>query len=261
MPLAFSESQPGIESLSDHVLKLMRKGTSGLRNIQLLKWCNEYGIGVDWNILYGFPGETEEDYDEMLHLLPAIRFLGAPSGYGPIRLDRFSPYYDYAAQYGLINIRPMLPYRFLYPFDAASLMRIAYYFEFDYEREVDPKDYAKSVVAYVQQWQQYPEQGTLVSIELTDDSLLLQDTRTDASVFQLTLSGLEKCVYDYCDQMRSLPSIMRHLQASFPGTGFSDAGVGAYLSSLVANRLMVTDGTYYLSLALRTVPMRMLVED
>jgi len=31
--------QPGIESLSDHVLKLIGKGTCGLRNVQLLKWC------------------------------------------------------------------------------------------------------------------------------------------------------------------------------------------------------------------------------
>ena len=31
--------QPGIESLSTRVLKLMRKGTTPLRNIQLLKWC------------------------------------------------------------------------------------------------------------------------------------------------------------------------------------------------------------------------------
>ena len=54
--------QPGIESLSDHVLALMKKGVTGLRNVQLLKWCKEYGIEVDWNILYGFPGETREDY-------------------------------------------------------------------------------------------------------------------------------------------------------------------------------------------------------
>ncbi|MBE0691291.1 MAG: RiPP maturation radical SAM C-methyltransferase, partial [Anaerolineae bacterium] len=40
--------QPGIESMSDHVLKLMRKGTSAMINIQLLKWCQEYGIAVDW---------------------------------------------------------------------------------------------------------------------------------------------------------------------------------------------------------------------
>jgi ribosomal peptide maturation radical SAM protein 1 len=47
--------QPGIESLSDHILQLMRKGTTGLQNIQLLKWCRDYGIHADWNLLYGFP--------------------------------------------------------------------------------------------------------------------------------------------------------------------------------------------------------------
>ena len=43
--------QPGIESLSDHVLKLMRKGTTALQNIQLLKWCREYGVQPEWNLL------------------------------------------------------------------------------------------------------------------------------------------------------------------------------------------------------------------
>ena len=50
--------QPGIESLNDHVLELMRKGTTGLRNVELLKWCREYGVTPLWNLLYGFPGET-----------------------------------------------------------------------------------------------------------------------------------------------------------------------------------------------------------
>jgi ribosomal peptide maturation radical SAM protein 1 len=35
--------QPGIESFSDRVLKLMRKGTTAFRNIEVLKWCREYG--------------------------------------------------------------------------------------------------------------------------------------------------------------------------------------------------------------------------
>jgi ribosomal peptide maturation radical SAM protein 1 len=63
--------QPGVESLSDHVLDLMRKGITGLRNIQLLKWCREYGVKPLWNLLYGFPGETEADYDETMALMRA----------------------------------------------------------------------------------------------------------------------------------------------------------------------------------------------
>ena len=55
--------QPGIESLSTHVLALMKKGVTGIQNMALLKWCREYGIEAAWNLLYGFPGETGEDYD------------------------------------------------------------------------------------------------------------------------------------------------------------------------------------------------------
>ena len=35
---------PGIESFSNQVLRLIRKGSTGLQNIQLLKWCAEVGI-------------------------------------------------------------------------------------------------------------------------------------------------------------------------------------------------------------------------
>ena len=54
--------QPGIESFSDPVLRLVRKGTSALQNIQLLKWCKELGIEPIWNLLWGFPGEPPEEY-------------------------------------------------------------------------------------------------------------------------------------------------------------------------------------------------------
>ncbi|HET6266280.1 MAG TPA: RiPP maturation radical SAM C-methyltransferase, partial [Acidobacteriota bacterium] len=47
--------QPGIESFSNHILTLMGKGVKAMQNIQLLKWCKEYGIHASWNILWGFP--------------------------------------------------------------------------------------------------------------------------------------------------------------------------------------------------------------
>src|SRR5262249_42034030 len=40
--------QPGIESLSSRVLKIMRKGISALHNVQMLKWCLEYNITPFW---------------------------------------------------------------------------------------------------------------------------------------------------------------------------------------------------------------------
>ena len=123
----------------------MRKGTTGLRNIQLLKWAKEYNVTAEWNLLYGFPGETEADYDEILQMLPALKFLNPPCAVGPIRLDRFSPYFDSPEEFGLVNLRPMPSYNYLYPFKKETLKRIVYYYEFDYATGENPAfDCAKS---------------------------------------------------------------------------------------------------------------------
>ncbi|MBI3970032.1 MAG: RiPP maturation radical SAM protein 1 [Chloroflexi bacterium] len=242
--------QPGLESMSDHVLKLMRKGTTALRNIQLLKWCKEYGISVDWNVLYGFPGETREDYAAMLDLFRSIRFLQPPVACGQIRLDRFSPYFESPAEFGFTNVRPFAPYTYLYPFGEESLREIAYYFDYDYEPEVDPTGYASEVIEFVRSWQLHPETGTLSSVVRPDGRLLLVDTRSDAAYAELVLSGLEQAAYSFCDELHSGSSVAGHLRRVFTSAQFTERHVLDFLDSLVANQLMVTDGVNYLSLAI-----------
>ncbi len=66
----------------------------------------------------------------------------------------------------------------------------------------------------------------------------------------VVLSGLEKTAYEYCDEARSGSAVVRHLRTRFPEVSFTDQQVLEYLDSLVANRLMVTDGAGYLSLAI-----------
>jgi ribosomal peptide maturation radical SAM protein 1 len=244
--------QPGIESMSDHILKLMRKGTTALKNIQLLKWCREYNIIAEWNILYGFPGETREDYAKMLELLRSIRFLRPPTACGPIRLDRFSPYFEAPATFGMVNIRPLQTYKYLYPFEENSLHRIAYYFDFDYTSDVNPTGYARDVIHYVAAWQQDPEKGSLWCTDQPDGSLILHDTRSDATISQLILSGLEAAAYEFCDEHHSGASVAQHLRKLFPEVLFTEQNVIGFLESMVANCLMVTDGVHYLSLALKT---------
>jgi ribosomal peptide maturation radical SAM protein 1 len=240
--------QPGIESLSDRVLKLMRKGSTSLGNIQLLKWCREYQISVDWNLLYGFPGETKQDYDQMLELLRAIRFLAPPTACGPVRMDRFSPYYESPLQFGMTHVRPMIAYKHLYPFSDESLRQIAYYFDYDYAPEVDPRGAPEKVIRFVEQWQQEPERGCLTAVERGDDSLVLVDTRSDRLLTGLVLKDVEKAAYQYCDEAHSANNVARHLRNLFPQAPPADEPVVAFLDSLVANRLMVTDGMRYLSL-------------
>ena len=242
--------QPGIESLSNHVLKLMRKGTTGLRNLQLLKWAKEYNVKAEWNLLYGFPGETREDYDEILQMLPAIKFFNPPCAVGPIRLDRFSPYFDSPEEFGLVNLRPMPTYYFLYPFEKESLMRIAYYYEFDYDSGTNPAANARQVIEFVNHWQDNPEKGCLYMFKNVDETLTLLDSRSNASTGELRLGKFERAVYEFCDEARSLANIVRFLREAFSEIFFPESQIKRFLDSMTANRLMVTDGENYLSLAI-----------
>jgi ribosomal peptide maturation radical SAM protein 1 len=243
--------QPGIESLSSHVLQLMRKGTTALINIQLLKWCREYGVGVDWNLLYGFPGETREDYEYILSLLPAIRFLGPLPTCGPVRMDRFSPYYKNPREYGLINMRPLEAYRYIYPFEDKSISEIASCFDFDYRADIDPRGHANEVINYIDYYRHDPERGSLIWIKVgDDDNLLLLDSRSEAVGYEFKLSGYKKDVYEFCDSCKSKIKILVFLKEKKPKVSVNKSDLNLFLEDMVQNRLMITDGGKYLSLAL-----------
>jgi ribosomal peptide maturation radical SAM protein 1 len=243
--------QPGIESMSDHVLALMRKGTTALQNVQVLKWCREYGVGTDWNLLYGFPGETAEDYRGMLDLFPAIRFLGPPTAWGPVRLDRFSPFFNTAGPSGFTNVDPFPSYRYLYPFRQEAVARIAYSFDYGYDRSVDPAGFAEPAIRYLEDWKRNPETGCLTAHCGPGGDLILEDTRSNAARREVVLSGFDRAAYEYCDEVRSPNVVLRFLRSRYPDSELADAKVRRFLDSLVANRLMATDGKRYLALALR----------
>ncbi|HEV2851499.1 MAG TPA: RiPP maturation radical SAM C-methyltransferase [Thermoanaerobaculia bacterium] len=130
--------QPGIESLNSHILALMRKGVTMLRNVRLLKWAYYYGMRVSWNILTGFPGETEEDYAEQIRVVSTLRHLPPPAGVGPIWLERFSPYF-FDRSFPVKNVRPLDVYSFIYPAEI-NLDNIAYFFNYDMDSTL-PRDF------------------------------------------------------------------------------------------------------------------------
>ncbi len=242
--------QPGIESLSNNVLKLMRKGATALINIQLLKWCKEYGVGVDWNLLYGFPGETREDYDYILSLLPTIRFLGPLPTCGPVRLDRFSPYFRNPEKFGLKNIRPLEVYQYIYPFENCSISQIASCFDFDYRPDIDPSGFADDIIEYIDYHRYDLEQGSLKWINDQDDGLILLDSRSESVGTEFHLSGSQKDVYEFCDSCKSKTMILTFLKEKQSMEPLSESDLVTFLEKMVNNRLMITDGEKFLSIAL-----------
>ena len=124
-----SQIQPGIESMNSAVLTLMRKGISSLQNIQLLKWCAQYDVRPHWNYLFGFPGETPESYLGQPDLLSKIVHLTPPVGCGRVRFDRFSPYHNSPAEFGVTQLTPYPAYSYIYAgLTQPEISKLAYYF-------------------------------------------------------------------------------------------------------------------------------------
>ena len=240
--------QPGIESLSDHVLKLMKKGVSWLQNVQLLKWSKELGIQIYWNVLWGFPDETVEDYQKMEAVLPYLHHLDPPTGSAQIRLDRFSPNYNEAVEHGFVNVRPAIPYQYIYPFEEQALGNLAYHFFYDYAQTRDVRSYTDPLFSKIKQWRQAYEDSAVFYVDV-EDALLVWDFRAIAQQPLTVLHGIQRILYLECDQIQS----MRNLKKLLTEHGFeleTDA-IERELNAIVATNLMLYDNNRYLSLAVK----------
>jgi ribosomal peptide maturation radical SAM protein 1 len=241
------EIQPGIESLDDSILKLMRKGVTALQNIQLLKWCAEFGITPQWNLLSGFPGERPDAYAAMTRLVPLLAHLPPPH-LSPIRLDRFSPYYTGSAAFGLKDVRPAAAYRHIYRLPEDVLANLAYYFDFAYADDRVPDTYVDPFNDKVETWKRTARRSALFCAD-TGEHLVVCDFRSVARRRLTVLSGLDRTIYLNCDAVADV-SQLTGLAVSTHGAGVSNAAVERSLDQRVADGHLIRQGTRCLALAI-----------
>jgi ribosomal peptide maturation radical SAM protein 1 len=246
--------QPGIESLNTHVLTLMRKGTTALRNVRLLKWAYYYGMRVGWNLLTGFPGETREDYEQQKRLLPLLMHLPPPSGCGPIWLERFSPYFT-DPSFPVRDVRPRPAYQFIYPGDQLDLSTIAYFFDYEMDGTL-PVDEHDGLRELAEEWKvrwKSPARPALV-YQRAPDWLQVVDRRNPAAPAAVALHGIEAAAYEYCsDSDHTADRVAAHLREAH-GAEIDTAGTEAMLRRFCEMTLMVEDGGHFFSLALPVNP-------
>jgi len=242
------EIQPGIESFSDNVLRIMRKGVSALQNIQLMKWCKELGLKVYYNLIWGFPGEQADDYLEMGQLVPLITHLQPPIGDGPIRIDRFSPNFEQAQQLGFENLSPHPAYQYVYPFAAEVLGKLAYFFTPQINMIHNVPVYTKPLADEVRRWRACHGKSDLFWID-KGSSLLLWDFRPVAKEVLTVLKGYERFAYTACDQIRTVRQVVDLWRISSADRPIKEADVREALDSFTERALMVRQGDSYLALA------------
>jgi len=241
--------QPGIESFSDEVLHLMRKGRTGLQNIQLTRWCAEVGMGVTWNILYGFSGEPPREYERMAALTPLLTHLPPPSGCTWIALKRFSPYWLSPKDSGLRGVRPWPSYSRVFPLQQEEITGLAYFFDFDYADDREPFEYSRDLRREVGQWitlwQVPPRDLPRLDLRRVGKVVLITDTRPCAVRPAHRLKGLAADICCLCDTARSIDDLAGEL-----GDHVSRAEIRKTVDTLVADKLMVEGNGKYLTLAI-----------
>jgi ribosomal peptide maturation radical SAM protein 1 len=247
--------QPGIESMSTHVLQLMRKGSNMLQNVRCLKWCLYYNIHVDWNLIWGFPGETEEDYAKEFEVLQCITHLEPPIACSQIWLERFSPYYTDRNTFPVRNVRPEASYYHVYP-SYVNVEKIAYFFDYEMGHTV-PVEVHEPTQALVHDWQQCWKTGRrhALSYRRTSDSLLIDFNRGSERQGTYCLSGAPALIYEVCvETMQSVNQVVTYLRDSPEKYDYPAEEVRAALDDFCRARLMLGEDDKYLSLAIPSNP-------
>jgi ribosomal peptide maturation radical SAM protein 1 len=236
--------QPGIESFSSRVLKLMCKGVSAAQNIFTLYTMVRHGIFSFYNLIFGFPFEAPSDYEEMATILPALYHLIPPQSTVPVLVTRYAPLAGDPSRFGS---NPPLRAHWRYDVIFSDRFRrltglesetFCYYYESPY-REFGPElRVAHSLLQHqVAKWKDryqsrkarlvYRDNGDGVEIE---DSRLQDDPR----------------IYRFGAVHRTIGEIMRagitswaRLFLDMSERGIGETGLASALDDLLQNRIAI----------------------
>jgi ribosomal peptide maturation radical SAM protein 1 len=238
--------QPGVESFSTHILKLMKKHTTGVRNLELIKWSTYYGINNLYNILLRFPGETADDYRAQCDVIAKIPHFQAPWAIAKARADRGSPMYTDPESQSISRLVPSACYDYLYPKDRFDLNRVSYYFEHEMGNTLEDGGYDEifeAVGVWQHRWKQRPR--PYLRYRKAWATILIEDGR-NCSPRTVKYADDYATLYEYCADARSRKDIAAR---------FDDAPwVEGALAEFIDQNLMIHLDNRYLSLALPENP-------
>lgn len=251
--------QPGIESLNDDFLKLVKKGVTAVQNVALLKWSRTFGVHVLWNLLSDAPMDKENWYSEMAELLPLISHLEPPcSELVKIRYPRFSPYFNNPEEYG-ITLEPLKSYKYIYPLAPAQIANIAYFFDELTHTEQGIYNVTQSfrfktpALANLQRligdWRESWRNNQAATFSMMDkgDAIILTDTRAIATQFLHILDGNEAKIYRLCAEPIRQQRLLTKI--SQLDDKIDDLAFNKLMDKLVSNHLVVYLSHCYFALA------------
>ena len=189
-------------------------------------------------MLFAFPGDQLEWYEDVRALLPQIVHLQPPLRLLRVGYHRFSPYFEKAESYGL-QLIPEDSYSYVYPFPGPETARLAYFFvDSGPSQQVQPilDLLAQPVVDWMARfWREVP-------------ILTLDDDGSCCEILDSRFGGLRRSRFEgparqvllACEGVRSLSALRRELDVP-----------DRLLEELVEQGLLVRRDDHFLGLAVR----------
>jgi ribosomal peptide maturation radical SAM protein 1 len=245
--------QPGLESLSVNQLQAMDKGVTPMQNIICLKWSAYYRIAVSWNILLGFPGETNEDYRRQINLIPSLFHLHPPEATGKFWLQRFSPYYTKPHEYGIRITGPWAAYEYVYDARQIDVKKIAYDFEYELDNWNVGQQIYQELVDLVQEWQRLAGSNDRPFLYYSKamDYVTVYDGRNPKEPIRWRYDWPAAGIIEACNEAAKSKDQIRSLLAERPERGATTEGaIDEALGVLAAARILYEERGKYFTLAI-----------
>ncbi len=242
------EVQVGIEALSTSLLKKIRKGTSAIQNLEILKNCESPGLPrLSSNIILEFPGSDQMDVEETLanleFALPfrPLKGISFWLGYG-------SPVWQDPKSYGLKRVHNHPRYAKLFPpeiFRGLKLIIQGYHGGLRHQQRLwrPVKKRLEAWKTAYSQLHQHPGSDPILSYQDGGTFLIIRQRCHRADDMTHRLKDTSRRIYLFCEQNRSLSQILDR----FPG--FGEEKVRPFLNMMVDKKLMFREGERFLSLA------------
>lgn len=242
------EIQIGIEALSDSILKKLNKGVDVMRNIEMLKWCGEFGISVFYNLIYGVPNETERDIKETLENIGYVKYFQPPARLCDFTLSYNSFAFFHHKLFGIKRFK--LPSEFLlcYPKKVAEKLGPLLSPIVGYELENQPHLILwKKVYREIKKWRKNYERNNKkpgIYFQQGDDFIIITilDKGREKRI-RISNKLLSKIYVDCTNQRRSI----QYLSQKFNVEG---EYLKKLLNTLVNKKLMFRYGDFYFSLGI-----------
>jgi ribosomal peptide maturation radical SAM protein 1 len=240
--------QPGIESFSTPLLRLMKKGTTAIRHVQFLRYCREVGMHVSYNMLGGFPSEDPQWYHDMAILARKLLHLEPPGGnMARIEMHRFSPLYEGR---DALEMTYQLESDYLHNFPEGFIdpLKFGYFFEYTSKSGAGSLDYFKVVDEAIAPWRRAHNQPTTPIYEymIGPGFVDIMDARGSKEI-QVQLRGLARDVALLCDSIQSIKSLRDDLLGLY-SADVLDERLEATIAALVQSEILINEGNQYLLL-------------